>query len=317
MKKCTLLLLAILFITCSKSDEPGPRIAPVAENYLNEVISIMEQNSINRLTIDWADFRKTVFNAAGTAQSIRATDPAITFALRRLGDNHSFVITTDGRSLFAGSLNCQGGATPANPASDVGYVRITFFTGSQIEMDRFAQNLQATIRNQDTPTLKGWVVDLRGNGGGNMWPMLAGVGPILGEGIAGHFIDPENRIQSWSYRNGRALGEQTAIVTIPEPYSLIKPNPKVAVLIDNGTASSGEALAISFKGRPSTRFFGASTCGLSTANSGFTLSDGAQLWLTVSVMADRNQNRFGKAVDPDERLMGEEALNAAYNWIRN
>ena len=37
---------------------------------------------------------------------------------------------------------------------------------------------------------------LRGNGGGNMWPMIAGVGPLLGEGPLGYFIGPigiENR----------------------------------------------------------------------------------------------------------------------------
>jgi len=37
----------------------------------------------------------------------------------------------------------------------------------------------------DRDDLIGWIVDLRGNGGGNMWPMLAGVGPVLGEGVVG------------------------------------------------------------------------------------------------------------------------------------
>ena len=30
--------------------------------------------------------------------------------------------------------------------------------------------------------------DLRGNIGGNMWPMIAGVGPILGDGIIGWIV---------------------------------------------------------------------------------------------------------------------------------
>ena len=52
------------------------------------------------------------------------------------------------------------------------------------------QQIQDQIKIMDHPYNIGWIVDLRGNGGGNMWPMLAGIGPILGEGIAGYFIDP-------------------------------------------------------------------------------------------------------------------------------
>jgi C-terminal processing protease CtpA/Prc len=35
----------------------------------------------------------------------------------------------------------------------------------------------------DQGNLAGWIVDLRNNGGGNMWPMLTGIGSILGEGV--------------------------------------------------------------------------------------------------------------------------------------
>ena len=49
----------------------------------------------------------------------------------------------------------------------------------------YAKTLQDSIRARDRVGLIGWIVDLRGNSGGNMWPMLAGVGPVLGEGVAG------------------------------------------------------------------------------------------------------------------------------------
>jgi hypothetical protein len=45
-----------------------------------------------------------------------------------------------------------------------------------------------------------------------------------------------------------------------------KRTPKVAVLIDRRTGSSGEAIAIAFRGRPETRFFGDHTEGASIAN---------------------------------------------------
>jgi C-terminal processing protease CtpA/Prc len=87
---------------------------------------------------------------------------------------------------------------------------------------------------------------------------------------------------------------------VPGPYRLRRERPRVAVLVDNGVASSGEATFIAFRQRADTRSFGVATCGLSTANSGFSMSDGALLNLTVSVMADRTKTRYGDQVAPDE-----------------
>jgi len=42
----------------------------------------------------------------------------------------------------------------------------------------------------------GWIIDLRGNGGGNMWPMLAGIGFVLGDGPAGSFVLLDGSVQS-------------------------------------------------------------------------------------------------------------------------
>jgi C-terminal processing protease CtpA/Prc len=103
---------------------------------------------------------------------------------------------------------------------------------------------------------------------------------------------------------------------VTDPYTLASPEPKVAVLTDGNVASSGEATAIAFKGRPNTRFFGAATCGLSTANEPF-MVDGATLTLTVSTIADRNKVAYGDTLPPDEVIMDNtELLNRAISWIR-
>jgi hypothetical protein len=44
---------------------------------------------------------------------------------------------------------------------------------------QYAASLQNVLRSLDVPTTCGWIVDLRKNIGGNMWPMLAGLGPLL------------------------------------------------------------------------------------------------------------------------------------------
>ena len=150
-----------------------------------------------------------------------------------------------------------------------------------------------------------------------MWPMLAGVGPVLGEGTAGHFIDAAGAASVWAYRDGMSWLAGVPLERADAPYRLRRESPRVAVLQDAGTASSGEAIVIAFRQRPDTRFFGTPTCGLSTANQSFPMSDGAILGLTVSVMADRTRVPYGAQVVPDEVVADPgEAEQRAVAWLQ-
>jgi carboxyl-terminal processing protease len=164
--------------------------------------------------------------------------------------------------------------------------------------------------------------------GGNMWPMLAGVGPLLGEGDRlGQFFTLESQ-SDWKYRNGVAAeienGKEDPYPPVAGvPYKM-PGTPKVAVLIDSGTGSSGEAIAIAFQGRPEARFFGEHTAGVSTANEVFKLPDGAAIWLTIGVDADRTGKQYMNGIDPDEAISSSNAilpdaedpvLQAAFVWL--
>ncbi len=63
-------------------------------------------------------------------------------------------------------------------------------------------------------------------------------------------------------------------------------------LTDNQTAAPG-SVAVAFRGRPDTRSFGVRTCGLSTSNRGFVMSDGATLILTTATLAGHNRTCTG------------------------
>jgi C-terminal processing protease CtpA/Prc len=147
--------------------------------------------------------------------------------------------------------------------------------------------------------------------------MLAGVGPVLGDGIAGYFIDADEVENSWGYQNGASLLNENPETQLDDFYTLSSQNPKVAVLLDDGVASSGEVIAISFIGRENTRSFGSPTCGISTSNARFTLSDGAVLNLTTAFLADRNKNKFGIPVEPDEDVADEDLIQSAIDWVLN
>lgn len=153
----------------------------------------------------------------------------------------------------------------------------------------------------DQVPVRGWVVDLRANGGGNMLPMLAGVGPLLGEGMIGAFLHPSGERLLWSYRYGTLLlGDQVLLKVEGPAHELRRLMPPVAVLTSGVTASSGEAVAVAFPGRPQTCSFAALTRGLPTANEPYTLSDGARLLLTVALFADRSGRTYDAPLVPDE-----------------
>jgi carboxyl-terminal processing protease len=291
-------------------------MSEVARAYLDEVIGIMQQHSIKRLEIDWVNFRATVLGRRPSAQTIADTYPAIGTALGLLGDGHSSYRPTSGSVWAVPNRICTAsvaGTPQLHP--QIGYVKVGQFTGTFDQGILFAVGIHNRIRERDRADLVGWVVDLRGNAGGNMWPMIAGLGPILGEDTLGYFVDPLGEGIPWEYRDGASWVNGVEMVPVPEPYTLLRERPKVAVLVDNRVTSSGEATFIAFRKRPNTRSFGESTCGLSTSNSGFLLSDGALLNLTVSVMADRSRQAYGSSISPDERLMNDQVVQRAVEWL--
>jgi C-terminal processing protease CtpA/Prc len=181
---------------------------------------------------------------------------------------------------------------------------------------QFAESIQRAIEQADHRGLSGWIVDLRGNFGGNMWPMIAGIGPLLGDGIIG-WIVYYNREYEREYSGGAALSLGEAFARVAVPYEVMQEEPRVAVLTDLGVASAGEAIVVFFKGRPNTRSFGTPTCGHHHLQESFRLSDGATLSLATSQHADRTKKRYGGPIAPDELVADpEETGRKAIAWLQ-
>ena len=168
----------------------------------------------------------------------------------------------------------------------------------------FANMLHNLIDSLDQSNPVGWILDLRGNSGGNCWPMLAGIGPVLGEGKCGYFMELGGKTSgAWFYKNGKSgIGKNIITVVSRKPYKLKQKNPPVAVLTGKYTGSSGEVVTVAFRQRPNTRSFGSPTAGLSTGNQNYRLKDGAQIFLTTTVYADRTKETYGAQIKPDQEV---------------
>lgn len=310
-------VLVALLATCSEK-EAEPQPSDTVQAFYNQLFKIVEENSINRRKIDWADYKAKIWKRVANAKTISETEAAMLLAMSLLKDNHSSIIADNKRVLYGG-IGCQTApaVTPPFTLDNVGYIEVKGFSGSDQEAINFAQAIQNNIQRLDDKNLKGWVIDLRRNTGGGMYPMIAGLGPFIGEGVCGYFYDIDNKpIHSFAYEKGNALLDMGSIVKVDRPYRLINENPKVAILIGGATASSGEATTLAFVGRPNTRFFGTATCGVSTSNTQYTLPFyGYRLNLFTANMGDRTGKIYGAEIVPDEVVTDEQIFDKAVKWI--
>lgn len=293
-----------------------------AAAYLDRALDLMESRSIRAAHIDWDSFRRTAHDEIRGVTSIADVHDVIQRALRRLGDRHSFFMEPAAVEAWR-NRRASDPASGSSPRSELiagrfGHLTVPAFGAGGVDAPRaFAEQIQAHIRSLDEQGVCGWIVDLRQNSGGNMWPMFAGLGPILGTGIVGYFVTPDGDHTPWRYDDVSSSIDGQSMVTVADAYRLSRTDLPVAVLTGPATASSGEAMVVAFRARPLTRSFGAGTAGLSTANANIELSDGAMMLLTTAVFADRDRVQYGSVIVPDEVVEGPDGdpLLAAVNWL--
>ena len=308
---------------------------PVASellHYADEVLALITEHSLYRSTLDTAVLRDELLQLLADGRTTEDFQQVANFFLKTI-DKHSFYWSKAEVEAWRGTDTDDDAMSGSEEAfdfpvttghligEDVAYLNMPPFNSGNAAWDtHFADTLHGLIRTLDRPGLKGWVLDLRGNQGGNCWPMLAGIGPVLGNGVCGYFGAGEDR-SHWSYGEGRSSMDDTVQCAISRsPYTLHAPDPRVAVLTGPATASSGEVVAVAFRGRHGARSFGSATAGYSTSNTNFELSDGAMLFLATSVYVDRALNPYGGAVPPDEVVPksaeGDATLDRAVQWLR-
>lgn len=318
-----------------------PRKVSNAQQYLDAALRKIESRALNRKDVKWSQVREHAQSMIEHAMKPSEAYPAITYVLSQLNDHHSFMKTRDGCAVpFPSDVKRTFDDRSPRPtlrkgtsgilrpdASPIGHVVVSGVIGDKYKLSSYAQNLQKQIKLCRAHGVNGWIIDLRGNKGGNMWPMLVGLGPLIGSGTLGFFVYGDIFIP-WYYRQGlsgvvNARGECVNFALSNGMSDFVDQSP-MAVLIDRNTVSSGEAVTISLQCRTRTRFFGERTAGLSTCNESIKLSDGAQLFLTTAVEADRNKRVYSNGIEPDVTIEqgkiacgapNDPVIAAALQWI--
>ncbi len=294
-------------------DESGASSDHVnAKSVLDAALGYVRTRSMHKNVIDWDAVAKNLHSMVNDSEDAEAAYPAIRSMLRTLNDGHSGFLTSD-----QARDQRSGGAPSVAPsvrllAGGVGYILVPGYTGQDESLgEEFSERISAQIEHLADDVTSGWIVDLRENTGGNMWPMLCALKPLLGSDSIGSFRAPDEPTIEW--HAGDNANECHADAALESAW--------VAVLYGPRTNSSGEAVAVAFKGRQKTKSFGESTAGRSNANSSFELPDSSMLFLTTAVDVDRNGNAFGGKLIPDQMVnVGKDrvddiVLGEASSWL--
>ena len=316
------LIVAMLVALLAASANAKP---PTAADELGAALKTLRAKHINRAKADWK-----AIEAKAWASLPRNDKPAdaysvITAVMKALGEKHTFLITRDEWKAQMTEQK-QGNSKPVALTPPefrmlpdrTGYVHIYAFIGNDKAIKDYEARFRSEMAKLRAQGACRYVVDLRGNDGGNMWPMLNGVATLLGDPPFGFFEPGADPGEVWTVKDGEVKGVDVVDINRIPAYSSLRKNPPVAVLIDRHTSSSGEFTAMAFIGRGGTRLFGQPTAGYVTANDVFPLPDGAEMAVTTGASEDRLHRKYRDRIMPDEVTPpGPATDSAAVSWLRS
>ena len=289
MKKISAILaILLLIVSCGDSNR----------QYVRKAVRIMDKEGILATDSRWWEEYESAMDARPASRE--EAQEIVRAAAKVAGGKHSFL-------QLAGGVVSD--ATSEWPAPEVAFaeggipvISLPPFSGSQAEGVKYASAVLSAIP-EDIP---GVVIDLRGNTGGNMYPMIAAVHRFLPND------DQMLRFRTRKRTQWIPLSYAVQLVGVQQASRIECP---VAILTDDHTASSGEATLICFRGLDYVRVFGAPTAGYASANQPFPLPGGDRLVLTTGCDVARTGEVFcDDPIQPD--VVTDTPLEEALIWIK-
>lgn len=315
--------------------------ADSARKLIDTVLSYAKKNSIYRGNIDLNKLTDSVLARSKDAKSVTEAMPAVSLMYQMLGDFHGMALyngktykwnTTHikvDRELYKELLAKykKNKQTIETRMLEKGYGYILIPGNNptkQGETQMITAQIQDSLAKLNPARLKGVIIDLRLNTGGNMWPMILGVGNLVSKGKLGSFIYPDaSKNESWLVKDTSIYSDTIKVCSV-KALGKVNPKIKIAVLTSPYTASSGEATAITFKGQKNACIIGDTTAGYTTANESFSMY-GVEFIMAQAAEADRNGKIYYKNVPPDKEVIAgddfddfskDQKIITALKWMK-
>lgn len=284
-------------------------VPPSAERYGKDALATIGKNGIYSGSDEWKSTYEECLKMIENAESYEDTYPAIKKALSVCGGKHSMLMTKSESQSTSDSYDEVLPTVSLN--GDIAVIKLPDFLGTAEAGRKYAKVAEDFI-HENRDKIKGVVLDLRGNTGGDMGPMATAVSSLLpdGELMYYHYRSYDVPV---TLKDGVISNAGTGGKSLYPDEKLKVP---VAILTDGMTASSGEALTLCFRGLENVKTFGAPTAGYTSVNMLYSLYDGAQMYLTVAFDKARTGEVFEETrIEPD--VVTDSPLEAALEWLRS
>lgn len=301
---CILLVYQFGPVVGAQFGKPFYFFPPNAERYGKVAIEMIELNGYYANGDKWKREREKLEYEMKNVSSYEDAYFFIEKALQEGGGKHSFLLTKeDHQTLFA-----KDEMPLVTRKGDFLIIKLPEHTDAVSHGKQYAETVLQKIKSN--ADVKGAIVDLRGNSGGDMGPMVTAVSPFLKDGDLFYF-EYLDRDLTVKLKDGKPIGSGTPIATDTPPFKLDVP---VAALIDDQTASSGEAVLMAFMGQSHTKTFGQPTAGYASANVTLPLYDDAMINVTVAYNKTLDGKIFyDNPVVPD--IETDDPLGEAKKWL--
>ncbi|HEY0679271.1 MAG TPA: S41 family peptidase [Chitinophagaceae bacterium] len=310
----------------AQSNKPATAICiQQATRLLDEAFVVMQKHYYKKDSVQWDELVNSAKSRLNNSTDCETAYETLEWCFKQIKEKHSFILPPVKAARYNGNVNSSTEPAPIDELigplkhelaeQDIAYIDVPWVSTADNKIcTEFAENLQQLIADYDKKGINKWIIDLRNNTGGNCWPMLAGLGPLLGDGIHGYFVSSDEKIP-FSYQQGNMMQGKYSRCTVNNPYTMSGSKRTIVVLTGPNTASAGEIVALAFKGKDNVYLFGQPTAGLTTANATYKLSDGSVLVLTVCKEADRNGNIYEGKIQPDKMI--SPAINAGKDAVKS
>lgn len=333
MKARFSILVILLPIFCAAQKADSVRV------FVDSALNIMQKKSLFAKNLKWSKIRDTVQYMAKDATTYEEAAPAIKFAFNLLNDKHGWLVLNDETyinpflSRDNSRINEATKAVIVKPSirsavlqKKYAYLSIPFFGGqTSTGMNDFAQRLQDSLCNVISQGTRGVIIDLRLNGGGNMYPMVIGISNLLTDGKLTESVNSGGDTDGETVlTNGAITLLDTIVIRLKRNCGQYQQIP-IAVLIGPATGSAGEQLAIILSSRKNSMLIGENTAGYVTGNNGFLLpGKNNGIVIGESYTKDKNGRIYLEDVAPvikvtggDDfsNLMNDKKITTAINWL--
>ena len=286
----TILLLVVTVMAAACGDANS--------RYVKKAIRIMDKNGIYAQGPEWEKAKQTALTACPA--NLEEAQEIVAQAGKVAGGKHTFLMTSD--EVVTNDTSEWAMPTVELMENGIAVIKLPRFSGNAEDGIEYAN----TVLKGLSDDLRGVVIDLRGNSGGNMYPMIAAIHRFLPDDILLKFTSRKKPITINKYYilNSTCIDEQGRIEC------------PVALLTDDWTGSSGEAVMLCFRGLDYSRTFGIPTAGYASANKTYPLPDGSMLVLTIGEDVARTGEVFcDDPIAPD--VVSETPLEDAIKWIES